>query len=248
MTISRRDFLIEGSIFTAALALTACERNKSEAYKAYLDHVKTRGIRLDTTGEILHYNEFSETDFESLNASINSRILSVNKEPPLTDLTILDQNLAGRFNTILELTNASVQTQFERLNHQITIYTNPENTDLFVDQNATNSLIDWVVGTPQLDSVIFKGEIKQQILVHNFLMNPLYPVTPKSSTATAITKEGLKLALTVINLNSQRKKFDGPDNGLVTELMQARLNAGGLKQEQWASSVALAYEYAVLGN
>ena len=61
-------------------------------------------------------------------------------------------------------------------------------------------------------------------------------------------KEGLKLALTVINLNSQRKKFDGPDNGLVTELMQARLNAGGLKQEQWASSVALAYEYAVLGN
>ena len=246
MTLSRREFLSVSALGSAAFLLEAC-KGKSDAYKAYLKHIETRGIGLPT-GKVLHYKEFGEARFEDLNALINSRVLTVKKEPPTSDFTISDQDPLARFYAILALTNASVQSQFERQQHNIAVYYNPGNTDITVDQETTGSLIDWVVTTPQLDPVTFKGEIRQHVLIHNFQKNPLNPITPKSLSTITLTEEGMKLALTVINLNSQRGKFDGPDNGFVTELIQARLNIGGLEQEQWASSIALAYEYAVLNG
>ncbi len=246
MTLSRREFLTASGLGSVAFLLEAC-KGKSDAYEAYLKHIQTRGIGL-VTGKVLRYKEFGEVEFEDLNALISSRVLTVKKEPPTTGLAIPDQDPTDRFRAILKLTNASVQSEFERQQHNIAVYYNPENTDVIVDQEATGSLIDWVVATPQLDPVTFKGEIRQHVLIGNFQDNPLSPITPKSLSAVTLTEEGAKLALTVINLNSQRGKFDGPDNGFVTELMQARLNVGGLEQEQWASSIALAYEYAVLNG
>ncbi len=230
MSISRREFIRAGALGFVSAMFASCEQEqKSPQYQTYKNHVSQRGIGLPG-GQILRYIEFSEREFESLNSLANSPLLVLGKDLNFGALSVFEEeNKARMFANIVNKAGATIHTQYSFDSVNLTLYSNPQQTEFVFDSAVANALYGWVSSNQSLESSLYRGFIDQHILIGKFAVNPLNTSLIRSLSASTINKDrGIKTVLTVINTGANVQTYGTADTALVTELMQGYLHSGSL--------------------
>jgi hypothetical protein len=250
MSINRREFISASAIAVVGAALAACERKPSEAYLAYLDYIaQKKGKDAMPTGGEARYVVFSQEDFRRLERLVDSPLLTIEKAPRPIDYPMEKEEIASRFDSAIERIGADRKLVYENGLYKYSVRYNPRELAIVYDSQVTDSLLEWASSVPLVASAWYPGRIDHDILLGSFSRNPFYPLTNNSVTAIWYTEEekyDWRIAKSIVNLNNPEEHFRylNTDWALATEIMQVNLGIGGLRQEELAGSVGLAYVFA----
>ncbi|EKD62250.1 MAG: hypothetical protein ACD_52C00256G0004 [uncultured bacterium] len=247
--LSRRRFV---GLTLATVLAAACTPNPEQIpprTQEYLDYVRTHVVEL-ANGELVPNINFGEERFTALDIAIDkpiANIVSTQAEPTVYIPPDDPNDIFQTFNQALNLSGAWILSEYVLNNSRgkLTFYGNKKIISLTLNPGVIGELYTWIKTVPQIEPHLYKGIIDQHILLGSFDVNPLYPEVKQSVTGTNDRASGVKTSFTAINLKVQTGEFNGPDNALVTELMNGILTGmRRLEQEILANSISTAYSLA----
>jgi len=251
MSLSRREFIHLTCLALGGAAVAACEQEPSENYQAYLDHLqRLSGKDYLVTGGEMRYEVFSEKDFELLDRAINSSLMRIGWAPEPIDWHDMEkEDIHTRFDTAIRNLGAEPQFAYEHGLYKSLILYNPNDLRVEFNPGVVDSLLDWAKSQSIVAPAWYPGSIDHSILLGSFYRNPFFPKASQSATVVFFDEEKRdkwRIVQTIINLYASNDIFEhlNPDWDSAIEIMQANLGIGGLRQEELANSIGLAYVYA----
>jgi len=249
--MTRREFMQVSALTLGGVLFSACEHEPSENYQAYVDHLqRLGGINYLVTGGKIYYEVFSERDFKLLDRAINSSFLRVGWAPEPIGWPDMDkEDIHTRFDTAIRNLGAVQKFAYENGLYKSSILYNPDDLQVEFNSGVVDSLLDWAKSMEIVTPAWYSGSIDHSILLGSFIRNPFLPTESQSVTAVFFDekeRDKWRKVQTIINLYVPDDLFErlNPDWDPAIEIMQANLGIGGLRQEEIANSVGLAYVYA----